>query len=163
MQVLQHLTELTDPDHNRLFGEAVIQIKIILHIMPRDVIHNRIYTRSYRKEIVHLRQISVVQLLQDIGLCTHIDAPCKIVLDSLYDYLLLKSQVVAQINDSCTALSNFPDHLVHSVDNVSVLKHMSMCKASCLNISIQTALLSFLPSGILCSVMHSDPRLFSFS
>ena len=99
--------------------------------MSRNVVHHSIDSGTNDQEIKNLRQICVVQPFQNISFRTHVHPSGSIVFDPLDDHLLLKTQMIAEINNSRPAFSDFPDNLIDTVNNISVLQHTSLLPVAC--------------------------------
>ena len=124
VQIRKHLAELLQPQEHRLLRELVLIVQIVLQVIARDIIHHRIDPAASLQEIIDLRKIGVAETLQDIRLPPHIDPPCVVFLDPLDHDLLAEPEMPAEIDHSRAAFSDLPDDLIHTVDDVAVLKHI---------------------------------------
>ena len=112
MKIIQHLTELANPDQDLSLGKLLPFLDIIRKRTTFHIINDRKNLRTNLDKIIYLRQILMMQLLQQIRLSPDIDPSHKIILYLFQNYLLLQSAVPGQVHLSGSPFTNFLTDLI---------------------------------------------------
>lgn len=108
MKIIQNFQKLLHPEQKLFFRKMHLPVTVVLQIMPRNIIHDRINPAIYLDKIINLRQIPMMQIFQDINFNTAVHDVHTVILYLFDDHLFLKIFMIRQINLSNTSLTKMP-------------------------------------------------------